>query len=128
MSVPVDVEASEGTKEGVGSEKEEEDCNFECCNASFQSFKCLLDHLTDGHGIYLKPVVDLCHTCEIIFNSVEEGIEHYISHAISFEGRMVSLGGEIDIKAQNWLTPIYEKMKEVRKDILHHLIFGDDGK
>ena len=103
MSVPVDVEASEGTEEGVGFEKEEEkeDYNLECCSGSFQSFKCLLDHLTDGHGIDLKPVVDLCHTCEIIFNSVEEGIEHYISHAISFEGRMVSLGGEIDIKAQN---------------------------
>ena len=65
---------------------------------------------------------------QTVFNSVEEGIEHYISHAISFEGRMVSLGGEIDIKAQNWLTPIYEKMNEVRKDILHRLIFGDDGK
>ena len=74
-----------------------------------------MTHLAEEHDTTLKAGADFCQNCEVIFESDLEGLEHYITHAISMEGT----------KAQTyWLGTIYDELKDIRKELLDFLLFG----
>ena len=100
------------------------------CGSRINTFNNLLDHLTSEHGLHLKNCIDFCQKCECIFESAMEGLEHYIVHAITFEGNtLVRESGSVDSETETWLANIYAKIKEIRKEVLDRLLFKflEDG-
>ena len=105
--------------------EEEPEPIVECCGEKSSSFDQLLTHLLHEHGVKLQSMIDFCPKCEIIFGSVEEGMEHFIFHALKCKG--VKQVRQAPIEHKDWVLPLCEIMKKVRKDLLHHLVF-DGGK
>ena len=95
----------------------------EVCGTRCFFFNELLDHIME-HGLNLKNGTDFCQECECIFESPLEGLEHYIVHALAFENnKMVRKFTPMSEENESWLTNIYEKIKEIRKEVLERLLF-----
>ena len=100
--------------------EEEPEPVVEICGKNSSSFDQLLTHLLHEHGVKLESMIHFCPKCEIIFGSVEEGMEHFIFHALNCQA---------PIESKDWIPPLYETLKKVRKDLLHHLVFdGGESK
>ena len=105
----------------VEQEEEEEVEKVEevVCGVRLSSFELLLDHLDEEHKLTLRSGADFCKNCEVIFESALEGLEHYLTHAISLEGTRAQT---------HWEASIYENLKEIRFEILNFLLFGRNEK
>ena len=71
--------------------------------------------LSVNSGVQNKQFTYFCKNCEVIFESALEGLEHYLTHAISLEGTRAQT---------HWEASIYESLKEIRFEVLKFLLFG----
>ena len=94
----------------------------ERCIASFCTFDHFICHLTEDHDLSLKPDLDFCKNCETIFDLYMEGVEHYINHAINCEDTSWKKLGDLETR-DVWVHNVFEKLKEIRKELLEHLLF-----
>ena len=92
------------------------------CGHICRDFGDFVTHLVQ-HGLALQYNVDYCNACEVVFASKPECLEHWLGHAINssisptvLEGNQSEEEG-VDI----WLNGIFEKLGEVRKEILEHI-------
>ena len=96
----------------------------EICGTRCSSFNNLLAHIIMEHGLDLQNGTDFCQKCECIFESSLEGLEHYTVPALNFENnKMVRESTHMSAENEAWLTNIYEKIKEITKEVLDHLLF-----
>ena len=94
---------------------------IETCSTKFVTFENLLCHYFEVHGLSLKPQIDFCQSCERIFDHYLEGVEHHVSHAICLEEK--SWKSFREFKSRDiWVHNLFEKLKEVRKELLEHLL------
>lgn len=94
------------------------------CGTHLASFEEGLIHLEEKHDLKLQPRIDFCKTCECLFNSTVEGLEHYLSHVMDYKNLQVTGENVMDQREKIWLVQFYEKMAQERKNIVNRLLFG----
>ena len=87
----------------------------------------MLSHLKDTHGLSLNPKLDFCGACQQIYCNRLETLQHQLScHILCYEDFEVACEHPPKSSHTEWLKDIFERLKEVRKDIMSKLLFGDD--
>ena len=88
------------------------------CEFLAPDFSQLIIHFFRQHGLKLHQGVDYCRMCQTIFSSTIGGTEHYLRHAIDMgslhEGPLYESGSGNNEE----LEETYEKLKDLRKQIL----------
>ena len=98
----------------------------EFCGQRCADFAALLDHLKEEHQLKLIPSVDYSADSRIIFRNRLDALEFYLSKAMSYEDLHVTLESPIDLELSEWLSPIFEKLAELRKPVMDRLLFDAD--
>ena len=90
------------------------------------TFQGMINHLTQKHGLELKPRLDFCATCEHLFFCTLEGVEHYLSHVLDFESFGV-LGEDQTITADtsHFLKSFFGEWRQHKRRIMNRLLFGE---
>ena len=102
--------------------KQEDDvCSLPC--GDFTSF---LGHLRHDHGVDLRPNLDFCDGCEIIFKSRAEVVNHYLEKALMFEDKPLKIEGDGDKEMNEFLSNVFKVMKNLRKNLLDEILFTEE--
>ena len=80
-----------------------------------------MSHYSEVDGLSLKPQMDFCQSCERIFEHYLEVAEQHVSHAVCLEEKSWKSFREFKSR-YIWVHNLFEKLKEVRKELLEHLL------
>ena len=100
------------------------------CEFSAPDFSQLIIHFFKQHGLKLHQGIDYCQMCQKIFLSKISATEHQVRHGIDvgrlYDGPLDEGGGESSTEE---LAGIYEKLNDLRKEILRHIFrnYDDEG-
>ena len=104
------------------------DSNGMFCACQLEDFSAVLAHLHDDHDLRLKPGLDFCPPCGVVYANRLEACEHVISHHIlCFEDFDVTCEPRpLDPKTTLFLEGIFTQVKEVCKQLMSQLLFAED--
>lgn len=97
------------------------------CAHEGADFWTMIDHLKESHGLTLNPKLDFCGPCEHIFCDRLEAMEHMMScHILCYEDFEVASEQPPNSSVTVWLKDIFERLKDIRKDLMTKILFADD--
>ena len=98
------------------------------CAHQMEDFAEVLEHLRDSHDLLLKPRLDFCAPCGLVYHSRLEGIEHMISsHILLYEDFDVTCEPRpLDADTTLFLEGIFAQVKEIRKQLMSQLLFAEN--
>ena len=93
------------------------------CSIPCGDFDNFIFHVKNTHGKNLRPKIDYCRDCEVVFKNRTEAVNHYLEKAIMFEDHPLILEGDGE---QEGLASVFTQIKHIRNELLDQILFSED--